>query len=344
MPIVYSDRVGITVKKRLITKPWHTSYNNPYVGIQIFSNRFRNGSYKFKNSVGRPLIISGFYESNFLTGKTISFGYYLGLGAAFNWKPYSTNYTNIALGSKTSFYIEMGLNLKKEITNYLALGLNLGLTHYSNGATKLPNFGINIGNTFLSVDYKLGKNQKIQHHEYKESFKRKTHFDLSVFASSKSTLIKIDSFSLNKYKVRSYPVYGISGVVSRDLDRKNKFGIGLTFTINPTNKVVQYQKELEEKNPNNIIYIEDSEVPKDLSKDIMISSYLAYELKVGQVSVLVQPSFYLNRGVKLDYIPSFYQRVGIRYNTKRKFFVGFNLRSYKFKISDFIEWNLGYSF
>lgn len=344
IPIIYSSRRGVKFQKTLTTKAWHSSFNNPQIGIQVFQTKFRNGEYQFQESLGEPIIIAGVFQAPFTSSKKLYFGYNLGLGAAIGWKPYVDNLFNISIGSKTSFYIELGLNVKKSLTKYIDLGLNLGVTHYSNGAAKLPNFGINIGNAFLNLDYKLGKIKEIKEISFSEILIKKTKVDLSFFMSSKSTLIKVDSLNNNKLIVKSYPVFGISGIVSKPLNRKNKLGIGLSLTHNPTNGVVNYQQKIEEENPGSIIDVSESYVSESWKENILMSTYLAYELQVGQVSVLVQPSFYLYRGVKLDYIPNFYQRLGIRYNTKRKAFVGFNLRAYSFHVSDFIEWNIGYSF
>ncbi len=336
-PVVYSNRKGVKVQKRLSSKPWHSSFNFPKVGFQIFKTKFKNGDLKFKDEIGQPIVISGFYDAPFIQKDKYSFGYYLGLGAAIGWKPFSQNGINISIGSKTSFYIELGINLRRKVLKNLELNLDLGLTHYSNGATKLPNFGINIGNTVIGLNYNFGKELALNKQEHKEAIVKKLLYDFSFFAASKSTLLSLDTIGSEKYNfnTKTLPVIGVSATVSKNLNRQNKMGVGLALTNNSANSIVieQIIKDNGE--------ISSSKKPKT---NLQLSSYLAYELKVGQVSILVQPSFYIYRGIKLDYIPNFYQRLGVRYNTKKKAFIGFNLRAYDFHISDFIEWNIGYSF
>ena len=342
-PVKKSKRTGIKIEKKLNSKAWHTDLHNPTIGIQIFKTCFEFEDYKFQQ-IGSPLIVSGTYRAPFIQKNKFSFGYNFGLGAAMGWKTVWDGNDNLAIGSKNSFYIELGLNLRRELNKHFDVGLNVGLTHYSNGATKLPNYGINIANAFLNLDYKFGKEQEIKVITHKEKFKSKITFDASFFMASKSTMVKEDTVFFEYSTVKSVPVYGFSGVASKDINRRNKLGIGITLTQNRANEIVKYQKDEEEALPQYEVFTIPDFAPTNIRSKLMISSYLAYELQFGNVSVLVQPSFYLYRGIKLDYIPSFYQRLGIRYNTKNNIFLGFNLRAYDYHISDFIEWNIGYSF
>lgn len=342
-PVKTSKRIGIKIEKKLNGKAWHTDLHNPTIGIKVFRTSFKFEDYKFQQ-IGSPLIVSGTYRAPFIQKNKFSFGYNFGLGAAMGWKTVWEGNDNIAIGSKTSFYIELGLNLRREINKYFDIGLNLGLTHYSNGATKLPNYGINIGNAVVNLDYKFGKKQEISIVKHKETFKPEITFDASFFMASKSTLVKEDTVFFEYSTVTAVPVYGLTGVVNKDINRRNKLGIGITFTQNRANEMVKYQQDEEKSLPGYEVFTLPIYAPTSIKTRTMISSYLAYELKFGNVSVLVQPSFYLYRGIKLDYIPSFYQRLGIRYNTKKNIFLGFNLRAYDYHVSDFIEWNIGYSF
>ena len=48
--------------------------------------------------------------------------------------------------------------------------------------------------------------------------------------------------------------------------------------------------------------------------------------------------FYLYRKEMKNQSPVFYQRIGIKYYFYTNFLVRLNLKVYKFRISDFIEW------
>jgi hypothetical protein len=79
----------------------------------------------------------------------------LGFGATFNWQAFNplTNKYNVAIGAGESFLIDAGLNFDYQLTNRINLSLGFSLTHFSNGALKKPNFGINTIAPKVSLKY-----------------------------------------------------------------------------------------------------------------------------------------------------------------------------------------------
>jgi len=58
--------------------------------------------------------------------------------------------------------------------------------------------------------------------------------------------------------------------------------------------------------------------------------------------MILQPAFYIYRRSLLNQSPVFHQRLGLKYHFTDRFFIGITLVDYKFHVSDFIEWNIGY--
>ena len=75
-----------------------------------------------------------------------------------------------------------------------------------------------------------------------------------------------------------------------------------------------------------------------------VSIFPSYEFVVDRASVIVQHGFYLFRQQYEGRRPKTYQRLGIKYHVTKNLYAGLNLRAYKYHISDYIEWNIGYRF
>ena len=78
------------------------------------------------------------------------------------------------------------------------------------------------------------------------------------------------------------------------------------------------------------------------SDKIFLSIYPSYELVINKVSIIIQPAFYLYRKKLVNQTPVFHQRVGLKYHFTDHLFIGITLVAYKFHVSEFIEWNIGY--
>ncbi len=112
-----------------------------------------------------------------------------------------------------------------------------------------------------------------------------------------------------------------------------KSAIGAGFTL-------EYNSAIDAQISVNQNEIEIS--PTKFQEKLQLSLYPSYQITAGHFTAIFQPSFYIYRKKLEGQTAFFYQRLGIRYTMKNKYFVGFNLRAYDYHISDFIEWNIGY--
>ena len=124
---------------------------------------------------------------------------------------------------------------------------------------------------------------------------------------------------------------GISTIFNRQVSFKSKLGIGATLTYNGA---VNAQATVE----NNDLEPE----PGKFGDKIMISIYPSYELLINRVSIVLQPAVYLYRKKLFIQSPVFHQRIGLKYRFTDRLFAGITLVDYKFHVSDFIEWTIGY--
>jgi hypothetical protein len=309
-------------------KLWEQLYGYPEWGGGLSVFDFFNAI-----EIGTPIVIYGFFNAPFKRWNRLSFNYKLGFGVSFNWKPFDpiTNKYNVSIGSGRAFYIDAGVNINYRIVKRFEIGGGIALTHFSNGALKKPNKGINTIAPEIRIKYNFY--DKV---EYKEQnvpeYLNENEFAFSIFAGAKNLVFdSIDVDLIEKYEGVNYYIFGISGLYNKQISYKSKFGIGLS---------VSYNGSLDAK-----VSIENNELEAEDSpfmEKLQMSIYPSYELVIHKLSVSLQPAFYLYRKTIDDQTPVFHQRLGVKYHFTNQFYASVVLRAYSFYISDFVEWHVGY--
>ncbi len=310
------------------TKYWEQLYNYPDYGAGLYVADFFN-----PEEIGIPIAIYGFFEAPFKRWSKLAFNSEIGFGATFHWKAFNpvTNQYNIAIGGRESFLIYAGLNLQFLLTRRIEIIGGFGLTHFSNGALKKPNFGINTIAPKISLKYNFYDKPAFIKQEI-HVFVPKDEWLVSAFGGLKNVIFDSANITiLEKYKGVNFSVFGISALFNRQVSYKSKFGIGITFTYNGA---VNAQAAVE----NNDLEPE----PGKLGNKIMVSIYPSYELVINKAAIVIQPAIYLYRKKLFIQSPVFHQRIGLKYHFTDRIFAGITLVDYKFHVSDFIEWTIGY--
>ena len=62
------------------------------------------------------------------------------------------------MGAGKSFYVDVGLNLQYSLTQHFDIATGFSLTHFSNGAIKKPNYGLNTIAPKISLKYNFDEN------------------------------------------------------------------------------------------------------------------------------------------------------------------------------------------
>jgi len=309
-------------------KLWQQLYKYPYWGIGVYVADFYN-----PEEIGIPFALFGFFNAPFKRWEKLRFNYELGFGATFNWKSFNpvTNKYNIAIGAGESFMIDAGLNLEYNLTDRIEFVSGLSLTHFSNGALKKPNFGINTVAPKIGLKYNFYNHPAFRKQEV-PAFSQKNEWLFSVFGGAKNVIFdSVNIDIIEKYEGILFPVFGISTAYNRQISYMSKIGFGMTFSYDGS--------------VNTQIAIEENELdPVDgpLTDKLQLSIYPSYELVVNKVSLVIQPAVYLYRKRIKNQSPAFHQRIGLKYHITDKVYVGITLRDYAFHVSDYIEWTLGY--
>ncbi|HHH53118.1 MAG TPA: hypothetical protein ENK91_05630 [Bacteroidetes bacterium] len=307
---------------------WEQIYNYPNYGIGIYLADFYN-----PEEIGTPFSFFGFFNAPFKRWEKSSFNYELGFGATFNWKSFNplTNKYNIALGAGESFLIDLGINFQYNLTNKIDLITGISLTHFSNGALKKPNYGLNTIAPKISLKYKFYNQIDFNKQEIEKYFPQ-NEWLITIFGGVKNVIFdSVNIDIIDKYQGVYFPVMGITTAINRQITYKSKIGLGMSLSYNG---VINAQVAVDK---NELEVIDQPFIDK-----IQISIFPSYELVINKISLIIQPAFYIYRKKLKHQTPIFYQRAGLKYHISKNFFSGLTVRIYSFEFSDFIEWNVGY--
>lgn len=308
---------------------WEKNYGYPSYGLGIYSATFLNTS-----KLGTPVAVYAVFKTPFKRWNRFNLNFEGGIGITFNWEGYNPleNSYNISMGSNQSVFIDLGMVFSYPVSSHFDLGVGYSFTHFSNGAMKTPNFGLNTFAPKISLNYNINRFVPPAAKEKLPVYKQNTCLDFSLFGGMKNVAYKgNDVDSITKYKGVNYSVYGINLLLNHQFSYKSKIGIGLSMGYDGSY--------------NSTVLVENGElepVEGFHGSKLTLSFFPSYELVINKLSIVVQPGFYLFRKASIIHKPMAYQRLGLHYRINKKLFAGVCLRAYDYHVSDFIEWTLGY--
>lgn len=255
-----------------------------------------------------------YYGKNFLQTRKSALGFRIGTGPGYIERRFNrfTNYKNNLISSRLNFTLYGRLDYTFAITENWNVQAGIGLVHYSNGATKVPNQGINIPNLHIGFAYTPGKVVKRLHDSIPE-FKPQTQLHLTLAGGFKQV-----------YPVEgpTYFISTLSAYVNRTINHKSGLNLGTDLFFDGSNK-----------------HYADSAGTGRMYYKWGITG--GHELFIGKVSLLTQLGFYLYDPLKLE--RSFYQRIGVKYYFRKNIFAAANVKLHIAK-ANLVEWGVGVKF
>jgi hypothetical protein len=324
----YQAFSGRLIFKTTGKKLWHQYYNFPSWGFGLHVSDFHN-----PEEMGIPIAAYAFVNGPFHRWKQFSLNYEIDFGLTVNWRHFNpvSNQYNIAIGAGETVYIHTGITADYRIADWLTASLGIGLSHFSNGALKLPNYGLNTFSPRLEIKYDLNGPPQLEHKAI-PVFEKFNSLEFTAFSGLKNILFDSVPISIkDRYEGLYFPVFGIKATLSRQVSHKSKFGLGITFDFDGSvnTQITIEQGELEA-------------VDLPFSQKLRLSIFPSYELIMGPYALTFQTGFYIFRKQFANQVPVSYQRIGLNYHFDDNFLMGISLRAYNFHVSDFIEWSLGY--
>lgn len=289
-------------------KNWHEAYKKPLYGISAFFGSVGNkelmgnyfGAYSF---ISIPLIQTKHYK---LSGR-------MGTGIGIAGKIYDPETNNLSIGVSTRLnaLVSLAIDNRFEFGKH-SFSARLDMTHFSNGAIKVPNLGLNLPYLSLGYGYRI-KEHNPEGIPKPKSFTKKWQIGAIGFASVKE-----------EYPIggKKFFIHGVNLVARRFFKRT----VGAEVSLDYIHK------------QSVIVYHED--IPKTQAEIIQLGAFLGYLLPLDHFHLVVGMGYYVRD--KFSPEDAFYHRVGMRYVFDNGFNLNLVLKSHWAR-ADYVEFGLGYT-
>ena len=317
------------------SKTWHSQYDFPSYGVGLYTATLEN-----QGEIGRPWSLFGFYRGTLWRSESANhtFRYNIEAGLAWNWRCYdeNTNPYNITIGSPVTAHIGLGLDYSYRVCKNLQIGVGGGFTHFSNGAVRKPNKGLNLMGANVRLTYLL-REEKYGNVLREPTKMNENEIDFTLGMGIKR--YECDTVShpelTTPFKLGSrYTVSTFQAVFLHQYSVKGKYGAGLNVT---------YDDWLGSDTRTKADGRDVEVVHGKTSKRINLGVILAHEFCIARLSIPTQLGFYVYQpsGIEQKKKRSF-QRMGVEYTFPVGIQTGVNIFAHQLSKADFIEWHLGY--
>ncbi|GAB4259069.1 MAG: hypothetical protein Kow0079_16250 [Vicingaceae bacterium] len=289
---------------------WQQYFLKPSIGIGFGYINLANKQY-----LGNGYSIFPFVDFPLNKADRVKLRLQFGYGLGFVEKNFdrTDNYKNLALGSKLNVFI--GINQKAEIkiADNFKTSIGFSFWHFSNGAFKTPNLGINIPALNIGVKYGFNKIDAVNFTAVDREKKWNTLLLLNFGAK------EIAPFNGPKYPIASI-VFEKTKVVSN----KSDLGVGLDVFYNASLPVLIER---------------DTNLTSGNFDAIRLGVHGAWFLNLGKLQYYFNfggyfINHYRDRGM-------FFHRIGSRYALNDKFILNLSLKTH-FAVADFVEFGIAY--
>lgn len=206
-------------------------YGMPYYGVGV-------GFYDFGSSkVGNPISAYVFQGGTLKSySRKCRIKYEWNFGTSFNWKRYNskTNPENIYVGAPINIYFAGNFYHVYTLSKELDLNAGLAFNHVSNGATRMPNSGVNSLTAFVGLTYYFDRERILN--EYNPSLRAPVYMekrlisDLSIHTTFRQRKFSTEETGLSsKYIDRDFFIAGVSYAFLHMPDYKHRYGGSLDF-------------------------------------------------------------------------------------------------------------------
>jgi hypothetical protein len=313
------------------------AYGMPYSGVGLMFAEFFN-----KQELGSPFALYAFQGTTLsnLSRKTkLNFEWFL--GASFNWNPYDPfdNPENIALGSKTNIYVGGNIYTNFQLNKQWDVHTGIGLSHFSDGATRLPNKGINLISATVEFRYNFNRNSIAENEQVLRPPKIDKRIDYDFLINISSRQKKFDTISTNlpsPYVDKNFSVFGVTFAPMIVKSYKYKYGAGVDFLYDESSGARAWRQI----NPHDGREY-DRVKPGNFGERISLGISARGELEMPMYSIFANLGYNVVHGNKAD--KRIYQVMGVKVYLKENLFGTFGIRASRFSQAQYLYWSLGYT-
>jgi hypothetical protein len=293
---------------------WERLYNYPRTGVgfsywSLGNNEVLGIAYALYNYLNIPIL---------KRTEKFSLNYQISYGVAYLSKKFdlSENHLNRAIGSHANIYFRLGIDCKIRLFPRCEMVIEAGTTHFSNGKTRSPNYGINDGSVSLGFNYLLNENGITK--QEPEIPKISKRYIQSVIYSAGAKVYD------NLYG-KTFFISSVSYNLERCLNQKRKIGLGADFFYDGS---ISEGLAIKEGTPEN-----------DFAKLIRFGLHTSYAIQYKKLIMGIQIGGYLYS--RYYDTSNIYSRIFIQYMITSNIAGRIGIKSHLGK-ADFTEWGLGY--
>ena len=299
---------------------WEVLHNYPSIGFTFYYSGFGNDS--ISAELGKVFALYPFINFPFSPNENSRLSFKLGVGLSYltnRFEP-KENFHNFAIGSHINAAINLSFEYRQRIFDRLHWVSSVGLTHFSNGATKAPNMGINIFSVATGLSWYLAPpkthiDKKLRPENYLFEFDGKQHF-VTDYQYTIGFKDMSQQYGTHEY----FLVHNLATNFMFQISERDRLGLGLELVYDNSDKITK---------PNWDIYLKPGLL-------------LTYETMFNRVS------FIFNVGMRNN-VPLnsktfgilVYQKIGTRYYFNENLFATLSFTTYDIK-ADFISIGIGY--
>ena len=333
---------------------WETVYNYPYIGVTFYHAHF---GFNFENNpevgdaLGSVFALYPFINYPLNPSESSQLTFKLGVGVGYLTKCFDNfeNYQNFSIGSHVNAAVNLSFEYRQRITPRFMGVASLGLTHFSNGSTKLPNYGLNTFSTALGLAYymrdpriNLTPTQRPDYQPFEFDHKHWFTIDLDYAIGFKNV-----SQTLGGDSTAYYRVHDLSTYLLAQITQYSRAGVGLSLVLDlsdqtlPDHFVDQNGIHVTKENP---------QTHQQQVYDIGTLQMTKLNFNVCYAMTMERLSYYFEFGWHLKYNPytdlskgNIYQKVTARYQLYGNLYAHVGLMTH-FGRADYLCLGLGYRF
>jgi len=300
---------------------WESKYAFPIIGLSAWYSPL--GGFE---PIGSAIAVYPFINFPLVKDNMQSLNFRLGVGIGYltNYFDRIDNYTNFAIGSHLNVAGRLYVEYRRKLNRLTSIAAGFGLTHFSNGSIKNPNYGLNILTGTLSIAIFLqnpnSNNYKMVLPElYPFEFDGRKYLDADFsFALARKNMTQLYG--------QNFIVFGGYANLLKRVSYKSAFGVGLDLVYDGSDKYI----------------LEWNGTPAENGWQLLKPGVnVAYELLISRVSFLINFGVYLSGAENSE--GDMYQRFSLRYRFSKNYFAQLVLGS-NFGKAEYVGLGLGYRF
>lgn len=305
---------------------WESLWEYPLTGVSVYYSPL--GGFE---QIGQVFAIYPYisFPLNSNVSSRLNFRMGIGLGYLTNKYHPKENFQNFAIGSHLNAAANLFLDYRQVLNKRYTLVAGAGLTHFSNGSTKTPNYGLNAFSAVLGLNVFLNEpNPFLQERFY--PILRPFEYDSKrwyVLEVAQAFGTRDMSMELGQRYLVSNT--SINWLVPNGL--KSRFGAGLDITYDDSERGMLDRKGA----------IQGRELYKSRMDIVKPGLSAIYEMRLSRVSFQFQVGAHLAGADQSD--GSIYEKLGAKFYFNDPWFLNIALTAHGFR-ADFIGYGVGYRF